>query len=256
MTVQRWSHAATTLADGRVLVTGGRTGSTAATGVVLATAEVYDPATNAWTETAGPMNVARRSHASTLLPDGRVLITGGGSGVATTTSLPIQSAEIFNPATGMFTSIGNMVTPRSSHSATLLADNTVLITGGSEGVGTRFPTKTAEIFDPADNSFTNLAPMNYSHLAQNPGLLRDGRLVQPSSYYNDTHTAAGGLITAESEIYTPATRLFTPIEPMFKQRIDIGAIGLLDGSLLVAGGVTTSPNFPSIFQSSSEIYDP
>ncbi len=256
MTVQRWSHTATTLADGRVLVTGGRTGSTPATGVVLATAEIYDPATNAWTETAGPMNEARRSHAATLLHDGRVLVTGGGSGVATTSSPAIQSAEIFDPATGMFTVIGNMVTARSAHSATLLADNTVLITGGSAGIGTRYPTKTAEIFNPADNSFKALAPMNFSHLAQNPGLLRDGRLVQPSSYYNDTHTAAGGLITAESEIYDAGTRLFTPIEPMFKQRIDIGAIGLLDGSLLVAGGVTTSPNFPSIFQSSSEIYDP
>ncbi len=63
MTIRRWSHTATTLADGRVLVTGGRTGSTSATGVVLATAEIYDPATNAWTETAGAMSVGRRSHA-------------------------------------------------------------------------------------------------------------------------------------------------------------------------------------------------
>ena len=108
MTIRRWSHAATTLADGRVLVTGGRTGATAATGVVLATAEIYDPATDTWTETAGPMNVARRSHTSTLLPNGKVLIAGGGNGVSTTTSQPIQSAELFDPATGMFTLIGNM----------------------------------------------------------------------------------------------------------------------------------------------------
>jgi len=256
MTIRRWSHTATTLADGRVLVTGGRTGSTAANGIVLATAEIYDPATNAWTETAGPMSVARRSHTATLLPDGKVLIAGGGNGVSTTTSLPIQVAETFDPATGLFTVIGNMGQPRSAHSAILLDDGTVLISGGSTGAGTLFPTSTAELYDPATNSFTPVGPMNYSHLAQLPGKLRDGRVVQGSSYYNVTHTSAGGRITDESEIYDPATRAFTPIPPMYKQRIDIGAIGLLDGTLLVAGGVTTSPSFPSIFQSTSEVYDP
>jgi hypothetical protein len=256
MTIRRWSHTATTLADGRVLVTGGRTGSTAATGIVLATAEIYDPATNSWAETAGPMNVARRSHTATLLPNGKVLIAGGGNGVSTTTSVAIESAELFDPATGVFTLIGNMTVKRSAHSAILLDDGKVLLSGGSTLTGTLFPTNTAELFNPADNSFTAVGPMNYSHLAQLPGKLRDGRIVQGSSYYNVTHTAAGGLITNESEIYTPANQTFTPIDPMFKQRIDIGAQGLLDGTLLVAGGVTTSPSFPSIFQSSSEVYDP
>lgn len=256
MTIRRWSHTATTLADGRVLVTGGRTGSTSANGVVLATAEVYDPATNEWTETAGPMNVARRSHTATLLPDGKVLIAGGGNGVSTTTSLPIQSVELYDPATGLFTVVGNMLMPRSAHSAILLDDGTVLISGGSTGAGTLYPTNTAELYNPATNSFTAVGPMNYSHLAQLPGKLRDGRVVQGSSYYNDTHTSAGGRITSESEMYDPVARSFAPIAPMYKQRIDIGALGLLDGTLLVAGGVTTSPSFPSIFQPTSEVYDP
>lgn len=259
MTVARWSHAAITLADGRVLVTGGRTASTAPPGVVLATAEIYDPVTNTWTETASPMNSVRRSHAMSLLPDGRVLVTGGGTGVATASSPAIRAAEIFDPATGVFTPVADMLTVRSAHSSTLLADGRVLVTGGSAGNGTLFPTNTAEIYDPAANTWTNAGPMNFSHLAQNPGVLRDGRLVQPSSYYNDTHTSAGGRISDESEIYTPSpggTGTWSVIDPMFKQRIDIGAIGLLDGTLLVAGGVTTSPNYPSIFQSSSEIFNP
>jgi hypothetical protein len=149
-----------------------------------------------------------------------------------------------------------MLNKRSAHSAILLDDGTVLISGGSTLTGTLYPTNSAEIFDPADNSFVAVGPMNYPHLAQLPGKLRDGRVVQGSSYYNVTHTSAGGRITDESEIYDPATRAFTPVAPMFKQRIDIGAQGLLDGTLLIAGGVTTSPSFPSIFQPTSEVFDP
>jgi len=259
MTVARWSHAAITLHDGRVLVTGGRTASAAPPGVVLATAEIYDPLTDTWTETAGAMNNARRSHAMSVLPDGRVLVSGGGGGVATASSPAIQTAEIFDPATGMFTLVAPMIEKRSAHSSTLLADGRVLVTGGSAGNGTLYPTKSAEIYDPATDTWTNVGPMFFSHLAQNPGQLRDGRLVQPSSYYNDTHTSAGGRITDESEMYTPSpggNGAWTVIDPMFKQRIDIGAMPLLDGTLLVAGGVTTSPSYPSIFQSSSEVFDP
>lgn len=258
MTVPRWSHTATTLADGRVLVTGGRTGSTAATGVVLATAEIYDPATNSWTETTGPMNVARRSHTATLLPNGKVLIAGGGSGVSTFTQQPIQSAELFDPATGLFTLIGNMITKRLGHSANDLDDGTVLLAGGSEGTGTFFPSTASETYDPVSNTFTATSPMNYSHLAQIPGKLRDGRIVQGASYYNPTHNSTGGIITDESEIYDPATRTWTPISPMVKKRIDIGAQGLLDGTLLIAGGVSTrvGPGNLTFFQNTSEVYDP
>jgi hypothetical protein len=258
MTIRRWSHTATTLSDGRVLVTGGRTGSTPTTGIVLATAEIYDPITNTWTETAGPMNVARRSHTATLLPDGRVLIAGGGNGVSTFTQQPIQSVELFDPATGLFTLVGNMITKRLGHSAHLLRDGTVLLAAGSEGTGTFYPTTAAEIFNPADNSFTSVGPMNYSHLAQLPGELRDGRIVFGSSYYNPPHNSTGGIITDESEIFDPVTKIFTPIDPMVKKRIDIGAQGLLDGSLLVAGGVSTRVGAGNLtfFQNSSEVYDP
>ncbi len=258
MTVPRWSHTATALADGRVLVTGGRTGSTSATGVVLATAEVYDPVTDTWTQTAGPMNAARRSHTATLLPNGMVLIAGGGNGVSTFTQQPIQSAELFDPATGMFTLVGNMVTPRLGHSANELDDGTVLLSGGSSGTGTFFPTNASEVYDPVTNTFTATAPMIYSHLAQIPGKLRDGRIVQGSAYYNPPHNSAGGIITNESEIFDPATRTWTSINPMFKKRIDIGAQGLLDGTLLIAGGVSTKVGAGNLtfFQNSSEVYDP
>lgn len=253
MSVKRWSHTATTLADGRVLVTGGRTGVSANPassfyGVVLDTSELYDPATDSWSPT-GSMNVARRSATQTLLPDGRALICGGGDGVSTGSAMAIASCETFDAATGTFTLVGNMTTPRSAHSANLLDDGTVLITGGSNGAGTSAPTTLAEIFDPATNTFTAVGPMNFPHLAQTGAKMRDGRVMLAASYYG-----SGG-ITDDSEIYDPVSQTFTIAPSMYKQRIDIGGQPLLDGTVLVAGGVATGA-FPSVFHSSSEVYDP
>lgn len=255
MSVKRWSHTATTLADGRVLVAGGRTGVSAAVppthpffGVVLDTAELYDPATDSWSPT-GSLNVARRSHTQTLLNDGRVLICGGGDNVSTGSQMPIASCETYDAATGTFTVVGNMTTPRSAHSVNLLDDGTVLIAGGSNGTGTSAPTTQAEIFDPVTNTFTAVGPMNFPHLAQNGAKMRDGRVMLAASYYGP------GGITDESEIYDPVTQTFTIADPLFKQRIDIGGQPLLDGTVLVAGGVATG-SFGAIFHSSSEVYDP
>lgn len=255
MSVKRWSHVAVTLLDGRVLVAGGRTGVSGAVppthpfyGVVLATAEIYDPVTNTWSET-GSMNVARRSHTGTRLLDGKVLVCGGGDNVSTGSQMPIQSCEKYDPSSGVWTLVGNMTQPRSAHSVNLLDDGTVLIVGGSNGTGTSSPTNTAEIYDPSDDSFTAVGPANYPRLAQVGAKLRDGRVLLPASYYG-----AGG-IRDEAEIYDPVSRTFTPVNPLFKQRIDIGGQPLLDGTVLVSGGVATGA-FGAIFHSSSEVYDP
>jgi len=72
------------------------------------------------------MAVVRSNHAATLLNDGRVLITGGQTGGGDT-----SEAEIYDPATGIFSSTGSMTTARDGHTATLLQNGLVLITGGS-----------------------------------------------------------------------------------------------------------------------------
>ncbi len=76
MASPRISHSATLLFDGRVLVTGGFDGSNPPRCCVMASAELYNPATGRWSSAAG-MAVDRRDHTATLLPDGKVLVTGG-----------------------------------------------------------------------------------------------------------------------------------------------------------------------------------
>lgn len=154
LALPRAGHTATLLKDGRVLVVGGRDSTCLLTcsPVTWRSAELYDPATGAFSP-AGAMSQGRYGHTATLLPDGRVLIAGG-----TTPDLPdtdISSlVEVFDPATRQFTVLGAMLRPRSSHTATLLGDGTVLLAGGlTYGAGENsMATATVEAFNPVTGS--------------------------------------------------------------------------------------------------------
>jgi hypothetical protein len=151
LALPRAGHTATLLKDGRVLVVGGRDSTCLFTcnAVTWRSAELYDPATGAFSP-AGAMSQGRYGHTATLLPDGRVLLAGG-----TTPDLPDTDVsslvEVFDPATGQFSVLGAMLRPRSSHTATLLGDGTVLLAGGlTYGAGENsMATATVEAFNPA-----------------------------------------------------------------------------------------------------------
>lgn len=126
MAIARTSHAATLLADGKVLVTGGADNS----------AEIYDPASGTFSST-GSMSVARSSHTATLLNDGTVLVAGGYSSSAPHPTTVERSAELYDPVAGAFRATGGPVIARASHTATLLNNGLVLLTGGTDdGTGT------------------------------------------------------------------------------------------------------------------------
>lgn len=158
-------HAATLLSNGTVLIAGGQDPN----GDSLDTAELYDPTTGTFSA-VGDMTVARQSHRATLLADGKVLITGGETIVRDTTSV-LDTAELYDPATGKFSSAGTMTDGRVFHTATLLSSGEVLIAGGEDHVGN--PVNTAEVYNPSTGAFSaTTGTMNESRAFQTATLLK------------------------------------------------------------------------------------
>ena len=148
---------ATLLRNGKVLVTGGEHEDCGR----FRSAELYDPSTGTFTAT-GDMIRARDLHTATLLPDGRVLITGGEteecSGNGCWFAGSTASAEIFDPSTGTFDFTGNMNARREVHTATLLNNGRVLITGGLWYAGIGMPEgslASAEVYNAVTSSVSN-----------------------------------------------------------------------------------------------------
>ena len=231
MGTTREYHAATLLANGRVLVSGGWNGT------ALSAAEIYDPASGTFAST-GSMATPRYSHTSTLLTNGKVLVTGGNDYGASGSS---TSAEVYDPLTGMFTPTGSMGEARPGHTATLLSNGNVLVTGGGLNGGT------AEVYDPSTGRFTPAghigSPRRSLHTAT---LLPDGTVLIAGGI-TDNNSA-----TYTAEIYDPATGSFVPTGSLAEAQFGHTATALADGSVLLLGGSTDGVVFTPV--SSAEVY--
>ena len=167
MSTPRGCHTATLLPDGRVLVTGGYSG------VFVGSAELYDPGLGTWAPT-GSMSTPRGCHTATLLPDGRVLVTGGNNNNSYGWGY-LGSAELYDPRLGTWSPTAAMSTARSSHTATLLTDGRVLVSGGSPDFYSSLGS--AEIYDPALGTWSSTPSMSTARADHTATLLQDGRVL-------------------------------------------------------------------------------
>ena len=241
MTVARAQHAAARLADGRVLVTGGVT-ATATT----ASSETFDPASETWAS-VGDLITPRSRHTATLLLDNRVLVAGGRFRNAS-----LASTEICDPASGVWSASAQMQAPRDNHSATLLADGRVLVTGGVSGGDAGGPVeKSAEIFDPATNTWTVADHMSIARYNHQATLLPDGRVLVTGGF----NISIFHIPIRDAEIYDPAADRWVQVPNMATPRATHLAFPLADGRVLVAGGWTQPPNAITL-TATTDIYDP
>ncbi len=237
----RGYHTATLLPDGRVLVAGGRTNNSS-TGHALASAELYDPATGSWSAT-GNLVAAHTFHAATVLPSGKVLVTGAsysGYGLAAA-----ATAELYDSSTGTWTATGTNVTASEYQTATLLGDGKVLVAGGAEVVlqgccaVTGRALASAQSYDPGSGTWTDTSPMTQARAYHTATVLPNGEVLViggGASAGGGTSTYSTDVGSVAAELYDPASRSWTATADLVGQRELQVAVLLADGRVLIAGG--------------------
>lgn len=226
-------HAATALADGTVIITGGyHTGFE-----TLSDSEAYDPL-------AGEFNWAQRireqreRHGSIRLLDGRLLITGGYNYSA----IHLSSAEVYEPAPHTWSQTGAMITPREGHASVLLPDGKVLVVGGLGGIDEELAE--AELYDPQTGVWTSTATMHNRRDGATATLLPNGKVLVAGGWSEET-------VLSTAEIYDPNTGRWTSAQPMAQPRYAHTATLLPNGKVLFVGGEDRYG-----YARTNELYDP
>jgi len=179
----------------------------------------------------GSLASPRAVHTATRLPDGGVLIAGGmeRNGVF------LDTAEVFDPATGRFRPAGPLSTRRVGHTATALADGRVLIAGGTAGRRREAggwlaeAVATAEIYDPGSRRFLPAGSMAAPRTGHAAVRLRTGEVLLAGG-------SEGEAPVSTAEIYDPAAMRFRPVGGMAVGRVSSTALLLPDGTVFLAGG--------------------
>jgi hypothetical protein len=229
----------------------------------------------------GSMSEARYQHTATLLPNGKVLIAGGattGPNGEMAIVYVTQGADLYDPATGTFASTGAMAVARYQHTATLLQNGKVLLTGGLGNWPQPWETASAELYDPASETFAATGTMTGARARHTGTRLPNGKvlianggsaeLYDPSAGTfsatstmlpaGDPHTATlldnGKVLIAGpagTELYDPTAGTFSATGAMTAARSGHTATLLLSGKVLITGGeVSYTP------LASAELYDP
>ncbi len=203
------------------------------------------PGTNSFTDSAsvtdnvafaitGSMNVVRIMFTTTLLNNGKVLVAGGYGPPA------LSSAELYDPASGIWNPTSSMNHARYGYTATLLNNGKVLVAGGIDGISTA----SAELYDPDTGTWTTSGSMNGARNYHTATLLDNGKVLVAGGY--------NGNFMASAELYDPNTGIWTTSGSMNTARYYHKAVLLDNGKVLIEGG--TSATGP--YTASAELYDP
>ncbi len=222
----RWGHTAVRLADGKVLVAGGWIQSFTQP---TRNAEIYDPATGQFTR-IGDMSISR-GDVPPIVPgcDGKWLVIGGTTeGTFGTGTTRIDS---FDPATGTFTHISDLVRARRDHAVVALPSGQLLVLGG--------------LFDCCNTGQNNLRRQSAEILSScgtGASLITSSLLFPRSREPQARLTEAGNVMIVGGnggphplELYAPGSATFqlSDVEDLFDRRAR--ATEFEDGTFLITG---------------------
>jgi Calx-beta domain/Kelch motif/Galactose oxidase, central domain len=251
LNIARSVPTATLLQNGKVLVAGGSVPGTVFDNFgILKSCELFDPATETWSLT-GNLNTDRAGETATLLPNGKVLLAGGWGNCTTNAGcLYLNSAELFDPATGTWSTTGNLNTTRTDYTATLLPNGKVLVAAGLNR-HRDVPDvllNSAELYDPATGTWSMTGSLNAARFDHTATLLPNGKVL----------VAGGGFAGNElnsAELYDPTTETWSTTGNLNESRSAHTATLLQNGKVLVAGNLLWCPNECND-PADAEIYDP
>ncbi|MCD1258977.1 fibronectin type III domain-containing protein [Paenibacillus athensensis] len=229
----RQLHRAVTMADGKVMVTGGNDGITD-----TATTMIYNPTSNTWAYGAS-MSTPRFSHAAVLLHDGRIMVMGGNSFNDGT----LKTSEIYDPITSTWSAAAPLSVMRAAHAAVTLPDGRVLVAGGSDDNGQDLAT--TEIYNPTTNTWSAGAIMPQTRKEFGLALMGNGKVLASGGTVN-------GTMSNTALIYDPASDSWSSAANMPAGRYVHGSTTLEDGRVTAVGGF--DPTYSPL--TSTIIYDP
>ncbi|HUE80460.1 MAG TPA: kelch repeat-containing protein [Pyrinomonadaceae bacterium] len=243
------------------------------------------PQTN-YSTVAGDLITPRATTSATLLPNGKVLIACGYGTFGSQLSGPLNSAELYDPATRTWSSTGNLSTAHGGEefTTTLMQNGKVLVVGGFSGFAVL---NSAELYDPATGTWSSTGNLNTArtyHAAtllangevlvvggENSGLLTSAELYNPAtgtwrstgnlnfarSYHTATLLPNGKVLVVEgygagntAELYDPATGTWSPTGNLSKSYYWHTTTLLRSGKVLVVGSLHSGTN------KTTELYDP
>lgn len=227
LTQARDRHSIAKLLDGKVFTTGGADSG----GVAQASSQVYDPGLGTWADT-GALNTSRSDYGMRRLVDGRVLIVGGFRHIVGPPNTVLDTAEIWDPGTGLCTlTTHNLNVARQLAVTTLLDDGRVLIAGGND---LNSPLASCEIFDPTTQTFTLTGALN---VARSLGMLY--RLPSGDIVYAGGAADFGNPdpVLNSTEIFSQKTLTWRLGQPLNTKRYFTCGFLTARGDAVIVGGV-------------------
>jgi hypothetical protein len=232
---RQWAGAGAGLADGRVLLCGGRDSRA----FCRKETTIFDPATSTAVRVAD-MNVCRIAHGATTLPDGRVMVAGGleckereGCGS------PSRSVEVYNATSDVWTIVAPLTFARAFHGLVALSDGTVLAAGGQSD-NNESPWKhgrTAELYNPTTAAWTRVADMLEVRSGTSLAALPNGKVLVAGGGGDPKRPLWGNT----AELYNPKTDEWEAAAEMCYCNVYGGLVTLPDGRALMVTGCHTPP---------------